>query len=276
MDSISSARRLVSCGLRAALWSALVLLVSACGRLTTTTPPATALDREPPQLLNAFFGLDDAMPPISRVFCPTGPGRDGMPVTFSRRVMSMNPSDFVVVTRSGVRKTPDCATLRPADGASERHTVLLIGDLGGAQDPPVRVEVVGNVVLEAGGQGRGLKVNVTPLEDGSTLVLAIAYEAGKIDSDCRTGTQQVVQVTWTGGVTPKDGVSQEDHRTMYRVTTANGEVTPVALGDLNDNDNYVHLCLNTTANASEVKARAGVLIDPRGDLNPSTSVTVSR
>lgn len=199
-----------------------------------------------------------------------------MPVTFSRRVVSMNPSDFVVVTRSGARKTPECATLRPADRAAERHTVLLIGDLGSAQDPPTRVKVVGDVLLEAGGRGHGLEVNVTPLEAGPTLVLAIAYAAGTVESDCPTGTQQVVQVTWAGGVQPKDGATQEDHRTMYRVVTANGEVTPTALGDIDDNDNYVHLCLDTSANASEVNAKAGVLVDPRGDLNPSTSVAVSR
>ncbi len=276
MDSTSSARRLISSGLRAAPWPAFVLLISACGGLATMTPPATALDREPPQLLNAFFGLDDALPSLSRVLCRTGPGRDGMPVTFSRRVISVDPSDFVVVTRSGVRKTPECATLRPADGALERHTVLLIGDLGGAQDPPVRVEVVGDVVLEAGGQGRGLEVNVTPLEAGPTLVLAIAYEAGTVESDCPTGTRQVVQVTWAGGIQPKDGATQEDHRTMYRVVTGEGEVTPFALGDIDDNDNYVHLCLGTLAYASEVNAQAGVLVDPRGDVNPSTSAPVNR
>lgn len=276
MDSTSNIRRIVSASLRAALWPAFFLLISACGRLATMIPPATALDREPPRLLNAFFGLDDALPPRSWVLCRAGPGRDGMPVTFSRRVISVDPSDFVVVTRSGVRKTPECATLRPADGASERHTVLLIGDLGGAQDPPVRVKVVGDVVLEAGGQGRGLEVSVTPLEAGPTLVLAIAYQAGTVESDCPTGTQQVVQVTWAGGVQPKDGATQEDHRTMYRVRTAEGEVTPSALGDIDDNDNYVHLCLDTSTNASEVNAQAGVLVDPRGDLNPSTSVTVNR
>lgn len=263
-------------GGRVALWAALVLLIGACGGVVTQTPPATALDRAPPRLLNAFFGLDDALPPISRVLCLTAPGRDGMPVTFSRRVISMDPSDFVVVTRSGVRKKPDCATLRPADGVSERHTVLLIGDLGGGPDPPIRVEVVGEVVLEGGGRGRGLSVDVTPLEAGPTLVLAIAYQAGTVESDCPSGTRQVVQVSWAGGVQPGNGATQEDHRSMYRVATAAGEVIPTALGDINDNDNYVHLCLDTSASASAVNARAGILVDPRGDLNPSTSVTVSR
>lgn len=63
---------------------------------------------------------------------------------------------------------------------------------------------------------------------------------------------------------------------MYRVVTGEGEVTPFALGDIDDNDNYVHLCLGTPAYASEVNAQAGVLVDPRGDVNPSTSVPVTR
>ena len=135
-----------------------------------------------------------------------------MPITFSRRVTSMEPGDFAVITRSGIRKVPECATLRPADEASEGHTVLLIGDLGSAQDPPERVEVVGDVALEAGGQGRGLAVDVTPLEAGPTLVLAIAYTAGTIESDCPGGARQIVQVTWAGGVQPHEGAAREAAR----------------------------------------------------------------
>ncbi|MEO0560318.1 MAG: hypothetical protein AAF170_19290 [Bacteroidota bacterium] len=253
-----------------------VLLVSACGSSSSVIPPETSLDREPPQLLNAFFGLDNALTRQTRLICRSAPGSDGMPLTFSRRVTSMEPGDFLVTTESGVRKTPACATLRPADEASEGHTVLLIGDLGSAEDPPHRVEVVGDVMLEGDASGRGLEIEVTPLEDGPTLVLAIAYAAGAIESDCPAATQQVIQVTWAGGVRPDSGVTEEAHRTMYRVMSSDGEMSPFALGDLGDNDNYEHLCLDTSARASEVTARAGVLLDPRNDLNPLTSIPVRR
>ena len=259
-----------------ALWIALILILAACETSTQITPPETALDREPPLLLNAFFGLDDALPRRARVLCQEAPGSDGMPVTFSRRVVSMQPSDFMVITQSGEEKTPDCATLRPADEASENHTVLLIGDLGSTQDPPARVEIVGDVALEADGQGKGLSVDVTPLEEGPTLLLAIAYANGMIDSDCPTSTQQLIQVTWAGGVRLAEGQTEEAHRIMYRVMTADGEVTPFAIGDLNDGDNYEHLCLDSPAKATEVHALAGVLVDPRNDLNPATSVNVIR
>lgn len=60
------------------------------------------------------------------------------------------------------------------------------------------------------------------------------------------------------------------------MTTGAETVTPFALGDLNDQDNYVHLCLDTDVEATRVSAAAGVLVDPRRDVNPETSVTVSR
>ncbi|MEM9664252.1 MAG: hypothetical protein AAF970_04910 [Bacteroidota bacterium] len=267
-------------GLFASAWGPglglLLLLSSACATPNSPAPPATELDQEPPRLLNAFFGLDEALPERARLLCRAAPGRDGMPVTFSRRVTSMAPDDFVVITQSGARKTPLCATLRPANEASEGHTVLLIGDLGSAQDPPARVDVVGDLLLEADGHARGLTVDVTPLEAGPTLVLAIAYAAGMIGSDCPQATRQIVQVTWAGGVQPAQGAAPDAHRTMYRVLTDSSTVIPTALGDLHDNDNYVHLCLTTPIPASEVRAQAGVLVDPRGDLNPFTSVAVSR
>ncbi len=237
--------------------------------------PRTTLDVENPRLLNAFFGLDDALPGSAFWLCAQAPGRDGMPITFSRRVtQEPAPAAFTVTTRSGVKKTPLCVTPRPANEASENHTLLLIGDLGSVDDPPAQVEVTGALALEAGGQAQGLSVEVTPLEAGPTLVLALGYAPGDLDSDCPKTTQQVVVVAWAGGVHLVGGATRETHRQMYRVATERGEVMPLALGDLDDQDNYVHLCLDTNAPAARVSASAGVLLDPRDDVNPETSVAV--
>ena len=62
---------------RTALAVVVAIALSACA---TPPVPRTALDDEPPQMLNAFFGLDDALPPVASVLCPEGPGADGMPV----------------------------------------------------------------------------------------------------------------------------------------------------------------------------------------------------
>lgn len=241
--------------------------------------PVTTLEDEAPRLLNAFFGLDDALPDGVFWLCPGGGGTDGMPVTFSRRLSgAVPPASFAVVLRSGAKKTPLCATTAPANEASENHTVLLVGDLGGIDDPPVRVEVVSDLwadgVAGAVDNARGAAVEVTPLQAGPTLVLAIAMVPGAIASDCPPATTQLLMVTWSGGVVPDVDASQEMHRLAYTVTTDAGDVTPMALADLDDRDNYVHLCLDTDATVQRVRARAAVLVDPNNDENPETSITV--
>lgn len=70
--------------------------LSACVRVPV---PRTALDERPPRVVSAFFGLDHALPAESRWLCATGPGADGMPVTFSRRVAgAVDPAAFTVTT----------------------------------------------------------------------------------------------------------------------------------------------------------------------------------
>ena len=257
-----------------------LLVIGAIGLSGCATAlPVTTLEDEPPRLLNAFFGLDDALPDGVFWLCPGGGGTDGMPVTFSRRLSgTVPPASFAVVLRSGAKKTPLCATTAPANEASENHTVLLVGDLGGVDDPPVRVEVVADLwadgVAGAVDNARGATVEVTPLLAGPTLVLAIAMTPGAIDSDCPPATTQLLMVTWSGGVVPDVDATQEMHRLAYTVTTDAGDVTPMALGDLDDRDNYIHLCLDTDAPVQRVRARAAVLVDPNNDENPETSVTV--
>lgn len=200
-----------------------------------------------------------------------------MPVTFSRRVVgSIDPDAFTAHLRSGALRHPTCATTKPANGLSKDHTVLLIGDLGHEpDDPPVAVEVTGHLALAGGADGHGLTAPVIPLVAGPGLVLALGVRAGAIDSDCPAGTRQIVVAIWAGGVQPAPGKTQRDHLAGYRVTTTAGDVAPLALGDLDDHDNYVHLCLDRDELARRVRFAAGIVVDPRGDLNPETSIEVS-
>ena len=46
---------------------------------------------------------------------------------------------------------------------------------------------------------------------------------------------------------PGPGESGESHRQIYDVVTGDGAMMPFALGDIDDNDNYVHLCPDTAA-----------------------------
>lgn len=241
--------------------------------------PKTNLDFEPPRMVSAFFGLDNALPKIATQFHPEAPGKDGMPVTFSRRVLGgpiVNPKAFTVKTRSGALRQPLFATTAPASALGKGHTVLLIGDLGSEPaDPPVSVEVTGELPLEGGANGKGLSAPVIPLADGPTLVLALGYKAGEFPCDTPARTRQVVVAIWAGGVKPKPGADDAAHLKGYRVATSQGEVRPIALGGLHDNDNYVFLFLATDTPAERVTFAPGIVVDPRGDVNPETSVAVS-
>ncbi|HWT79916.1 MAG TPA: hypothetical protein VN648_14105, partial [Candidatus Methylomirabilis sp.] len=200
----------------------------------------------------------------------------------------IDPNAFTVKTRPGALRHPVCATTAPANAKGKNHTVLLIGDLGSEDagawcgtnrcplDPPIAVEVTGDLPLEDGANGKGLSGPVIPLVAGPTLVLALGLKGGTIPSDCPPQTRQVVVAIWAGGVRPKPGADQTTHLKGYRVATSRGEVRPFALGDLNDRDNYVHLCLATDVPAERVSFAPDILVDPRGDVNPETSVAVSQ
>ena len=138
------------------------------------------------------------------------------------------------------------------------------------------------------------QTEVTLLEEGPTMQLAeIVPEASwHLDkpatairfgggSGCPAGTKQVIRVTWAGGVTKPGGVEIDDkERSAYTVTlsTDDGqsvEVVPFAMGDLGDADNNHELCLDRQGVPSVVRFPAGLVTDPREDLNPATSVDVT-
>lgn len=247
-------------------------------------PPAVdgGADAGAPRILSAFFGLDNALPMTVELICRGAGGRDGMPVTFSRRVTAVPAAAaFRVVTRSGASRTPACATLAPALNASERHTVLLGGDLGDEPgDPPVRLEIVGSLALEGGADARGLSADVVPLAAGPSLVLALRYDRGGIaGSACPAATERIVQVAWNGGVTSLGGgpVGEVERRRIHVMIERDGarvESIPDALADLNDNDNYLHLCLSAPGRPVSVRVEAGTFVDPRNDPNAETTIDV--
>jgi len=258
------------------------LLAGALGLVTLTwvangqsfTPARTSLDEQPPRMISAFFGLDYAIPALRYR------GADGLPVTFSRRVAdpgSLKPGAFTVITRSGARAHPLRATTRPADEASKRHTVLLIGEFGNEpDDPPVTVEVTGHLTLAGGDDAHGMSVSVTPLEDGPSLVMAYAVSPENLKVDYPPGTKQIIVAVWNGGVQPVEGVTGENHRQGYSIETTDGDIVqPIDLGDVGG-DNYEHLFLDTEATPLRLSMKSGLLKDPRADPNPATSVEVHR
>jgi hypothetical protein len=72
-----------------------------------------------------------------------------------------------------------------------------------------------------------------------------------------------------------DGVTYENHLLGYSVVTTDGNIVqPIALGDIGG-DNYEYLYLDTEATALIVSMKSGLLMDPRSDANPATSVGVA-
>lgn len=262
---------------------ALLLLLSA---------PTLALGTKPEgRILSAFFGLDDSARIRIRTFlaCRGVNGKDGMPVILSKEIDSstLDPQDFQITTASGKLGQVACVTLRPADEEGEKRTVLLIGELGSANDPPAKVEIVGDLAsLDRKVNFKGAKANVIPLKAGATMILAEVipqenWHLGQRGNCPASGVKNVVRVTWTGGITKPGGAEiDEKERQLYRVTVrmADGRlvtVAPMAVADLNDNDNNHELCLGIDGQPVSVFFPAGALTDPNGDLNPDTRVNVA-
>ena len=71
--------------------------------------------------------------------------------------------------------------------------MLLIGDIGRhPSDPPITVEVTGDLPLEYGANAKGLSAPVIPFLARPTLVLALGYKPGTFPCDTPPGTHQIV------------------------------------------------------------------------------------
>lgn len=246
-------------------------------------------------ILSAFFGLDGGLPVQSALICPPGPLLDGMPVVFAEELdeRTIMPGDFRVITRSGARRAPLCATTAPANEEDEDRTVLLIGALGDEPgDPPATVVVQGSVRTESGAELQGATAPVIPLAAGPQPVRA---EPAPAEDDrqtftpltppvtllapasaCPAGTVQRVRVTWDGGVSaPGDGADGDAQRLAYAVTMDDGRVlAPAALADLGDMDNNHLLCLDAGGTPVSVAVAAGRFADPGGDVNEPAALPV--
>ncbi len=246
--------------------------------------------QNPPRLLSVFFGLDNQIP-AGIPGCQNAGNDDGLPVVFSRTLnaFSIQETDFEVISESGARSTPVCATLLPAISPGELRTVLLIGEFGSPDDQPEAVAIVSNLFSN---RAEGRRVNfkgatkrVVPLEDGPSLALAEIVpriQRALTQNGCPSeNTAQVVRAVWDGGITKPGGAEVDDvERELYRVTMKNGQgqisdVTPFAFGDLNDGDNNHLLCLDVEGLPIEVSFPAGAMTDPNDDLNPRTIIPVT-
>jgi len=266
---------------------------------TNVTAKVDADGREA-ALLSAFFGMDDALPGLLAdwAICEGAGGQDGMPVIFSHEVdvATLDPGDFQIKRASGAIGEVTCLTLAPADDPGELRTVLLAGQYGSEGDPPLGVEIVGNILsLDGSVNFKGTQIDVIPLIDGPRLAMAEVvpqhqWEIGKTPtsipfgggSGCPEGTRQIVRAVWEGGITKPDGsAADEQEGQLYQVAVKSADgtastIAPITLADVGDGDNNHKLCLDRSEQVVSVSFPAGHVTDPRNDLNPATSVVVSK
>lgn len=269
-------------------FTAAALLMSV-GAASAASPEGT--------ILSASFGADNAFPAGSNLLvCPGASGRDGMPVVFSEELeRTPRPDDFRVTAASGEERPVICVTFDPADDPGERRTALLVGEFGGPQDPPARVEVIGPLRSTDRRIGfLGASASIAPLEAGPSIVMAEQVSRSQWKNShagtpipwgggtaCPVeGTEQIVRVVWSGGVVrPDRNEVGDEEREAYTVTLRqrNGRllnVTPFAFGDLSDGDNNHELCLQEDGVPVAVSFEQGRLADPNGDLNVETRTLV--
>lgn len=242
-------------------------------------------------ILTAFFGLDNGLTQQARAIYKHAPGQDGMPLVFSHELdpNTLEGADFAVTTQNGTVHIVEAASFLPANEEFELRTVLLIGEYGNHPDnPPVSVEVVGDLMARTGQNFKGQRVAVIPLEAGPVLSYAEYFTLGEdypyIEKgngcDCpKEGTKLVVKAVWSGGVRAVNGEELgENELDDFIVTLVNGSdtirVTPFMLADLGDNENNIDLCIKQAGIPILVEVNENIAIDPNDDKNPRTQVKV--
>ena len=266
----------------------------------TNVPPSAEVQDSGVMPLSAFFGANNAFGPFAnRRVCEGAEGGDGMPLVFSHQldINTLQPGDFRIKRADGSTGSIVCVTPMPALDEGELRTILLIGEYGSAENQPVQVDIIGNLLSVDGSLNfRNSSSTVIALEEGPTLIyaevvpesqwdlgkeLSTGLRFGAPGNGCPEGTQQVVRVVWTGGITKPGGDEIDDvERLAYKVFVEDDAeelnmIVPFAVADLRDGDNNHELCLDTTAKPLRVEFPAGLMTDPIEDLNPATSIDVT-
>ena len=243
------------------------------------------------KILTAFFGLDNGLTQRARAIYRKAPGKDGMPLVFSHELdpNTLEGSDFIVTTLNGSKYEVEAASFLPANEEFELRTVLLIGEYGNHPDnPPLSVEVVGDLKARTGQNFKGQSIDVIPLPEGPVLsyaeyfTLDEAYPYIETGNGCdcpKAETKMVVKAVWSGGVRAINGEELGDNELNdFVVIMVNGtdtiKVSPFKLADLGDNENNIDLCLKEEGTPILVQANAAIAIDPNDDKNPFTEVQV--
>ncbi len=255
---------------------------------------------DPVKIQTVFVGLDNTVPINANVICRNAAGKDGLVLTVSHQVdgSTLQPTAIRVYKANGDSATPQCALLAPANESNENRSILMFGEFGNdASNPPVRLKIVGDIFTKASlptdfatcapvQNLRGLSSNnIIQLLAGPVIAFAQRQDTTQmqlgqpqtigVGAGCPVGTKMVIQVAWSGGIV---SATSENDSLLYKYYTVYADSAgttvkrfPYKVADLNDNDNYHDLCMNSLLKPIRVEFVAGKVQDPNGDKNPLTA-----
>ena len=287
-----------------------LLALAALALLWTALPPsAEAVERARPRLLSAAHEMDDKPVPWSnlwtRLLCAKAGRMDRIALVFTHEIeeSSLDPEDFAITTRSGVKKTPFCLTTSPSDEENEDRTIFLLGDFGSAVfDPPLKARVVGSLTTEPNLDNviydmRGLSYDgVALLDEAPSLVYAELIAPAERESggsDCPSAAKAALRLTWSRAVSdPQDwsatfvNMRGDSAAAAEAGAAAAGaaagssdgpfDAAPSAIGDRLDEDNNTNLCLSVAGSPLTVRVPKGFVKSARGLPNREEEVLVHR
>ncbi len=252
----------------------------ALGLAVACRPPAPPADPTPEA--DAGDELAPAVAPrpvilsaqLARIDDPELGGKDGLLLVFDVEIdaAALSPLAFIVTREGSSPARPEQAILAPASEDDENRTVLLVGELGDAEHPPIHVAVLGPLFAEDGrpllGLGAAVLAFATAPRVVATEVLAAA--PGRCE-----GAAQVLRTYWS---TELRGVEPED---LERVRVQAGEAAPAAPLGFDDHatehaeagqDNVLDLCIGDTAPPRQLWIEAGALLDPPGHASAAVEL----
>lgn len=263
------------------------------------------------EILSANFGTDDFFAGVgvaNGVDTSGFPELSGMPVVLDQPVDfdSVEPADFEITLEDGTVINPIFVTPAPANGEGEQSSPLLLFPTD-PENPPVEVEIVGDVISQDGETNyKGAVSTVTPLDGNPRLLEAQQVDESLFDADNFVGEYDAnadyvyVQTVWSGGVTQYDPAADPDNYDagadvpvilspfdesdlQYFTATVlvDGEIVelnPVAMSDNADGDNHEVLVFEVSGEEVEfisLSVDEGFASDPNGDPNEGGAVEIA-
>jgi len=261
---------------------------------------ATAAPERDGRILSARFSHDDAGIPEQRPEwddCAIGSAVDAIVLVFARQLQqaTLDTEDFVVHTRLGEQRVPECAWQPEPDAELGDRTVWLVGELGDAErDPPLRVEVTGELLDERGSSLEGAAIeDIDGLSSGPRPVLAerLAEPAADCPRDARA---QTLRITWSGSISREQGevagLSRESRVRPSRLEEAlrrgivghvprpegrPRRVYPDAVVQIEDGDNMTTLCYAQPDAIAHVVVSPAIVTGPQDDWNAAGRLDVA-